>query len=236
MNNRELLKKAIRKLVLQEITLSTNNVGTTDTLPDEAAEKALKKLVPDDSSVQKRPGSSKTTASGKHQIAMSRNSDDSYDVVSITNGSDRRTAKNLKLEEVNEFVKKHATDTEVSYTEKAFNKTSQGSGLKKEDDKEDDDSDETEEVKEKTQLKTADDNTEKADVKADKKLAPVDADNAPQLGGKVVDKLETIIDRVLKNQAKADGKSSFLKVDSKMKSPNKLTAKLKDTPALKEKK
>jgi len=40
----------------------------------------------------------------------------------------------------------------------------------------------------------------------------------------------------LKDKTKADAKSAYLKHDTDTESPNKLTTKLKDTPALKEKK
>jgi len=241
MNKRDAIKQIIKKLVLQEITMNTNTVGTTDTLPDQDAEAALKKALPKDDSVQKRPGSSKVTASGKHQVALSRNSDDSYDVVSITNGSDRRTAKNLKLEEVNDFIKKHASESEKSYVQKAFDKTSQGHGLKKDEkvekkEEKSESSDKMDDAEETKQADIADDNTVKADEKADKKVAPVDDDLAPQMGGELVDKIEKVIDRVLKNKAKADAKTAHLKPDSEMESPDKLSVKMKETPALKEKK
>ena len=50
----------------------------------------------------------------------------------------------------------------------------------------------------------------------------------------LTDKIEKIIDRILKN--KADAKTAHLKTDKDMESSDKLTTKLKDTPALKEKK
>ncbi len=239
--NREALKKAIKKIVLQEITMNTNTVGTTDDLPDQEAEKALKKALPGDESVQKRPGSSKVTASGKHQVALSKVSEDCYDVVSITNGSDRRVAKNLKLEEVNDFIKKHAEETKVPYVQKAFDKTSQGHGLKKDEkaekkEEKNEASDKMDEVEEEKQVEIADDTTVKADEKSDKDVAPVDDEVAPQMGGELVDKIEKIIDRVLKDKTKADSKSAYLKPDSEMESPDKLSVKMKDTPALKEKK
>ena len=89
---------------------------------------------------------------------------------------------------------------------------------------------------EETQLDIADDTTEKADVKVDKKTAPINKDVAPALGGNIVDKLEKIIDKVLKDKTAADAKSAYLKHDKDTESSDKLTVKLKDTPALKEKK
>jgi len=241
---RDSIKSAIKKLVLQEITLNTNTVGTTDTLPDQDAEKALKKALPGDESIQKRPGTSKVTASGKHQVALSKVSEDCYDVVSITNGSDRRVAKNLKLEEVSEFIKKHGSESEKSYVDKARAKSiNGGKEIKKEEEKKEvaggnkvSDTDKMEDADEEKQIDIADDNTAKADEKSDKEIAPVDDDVAPQMGGELVDKIEKIIDRVLKMKAKADAKTPHLKTDSEMESPDKLSVKMKATPALKEKK
>jgi hypothetical protein len=87
---------------------------------------------------------------------------------------------------------------------------------------------------EELQIDIADDNTEKADVKADKENAPINKDVSASMGGEMVDKIEKIIDRILKN--KADAKTAHLKTDKDMESSDKLTTKLKDTPALKEKK
>ena len=239
--NRDLLKKAIKKLVLQEITMNANKVGTTDSLPDDDAVKALKKMVPGDETVEKRPGSSKVTASGKHQIALSRVSEGKYDVVSVTNGSDRRTAKNLDLDGVKEFVKKHADETEVSYVDKAKNKSlaALGKGTEKEEktlEKEENTSDEYEESDEDTQIEISDKEDKKAEEKVDDELAPIHDENSAQMGGELVDKIEKIIDRVLKDKSKAEPKSAHLKTDTSKESPDKLTTKLKDTPALKLKK
>lgn len=239
--NRELLKRAIKKIVLQEITINANSVGTTDNQPDEEAVKGLEKVVKD-AHVEKRAGSSKTTASSpKHQVALSRLAEDSYDVVSITNGSDRRAAHSLKMKEVEEFIKKHAKDTEVSYVDAARAKSiNGGKEVKKEDEKKEivggnkvSDTDKMEDSKEDTQLKIADDATTKADEKVDKDLAPVDDDSSAPLGGELVDKIERIIDRVLKNKTKADSKTAYLKADTSKESPDKLSVKVKETPALK---
>lgn len=242
--NRDLLKQAIKKLVLQEITLNTNTVGTTDSLPDQEAEKALKKMVPGDDSVEKRPGSSKVTASGKHQIALDKVAEDRYNVVSITNGSDRRVAHNLKLEEVKEFVKKHADETEKSYVDQARAKSiNSGKEVKKEEKKKEvasgvkvSETDKMEDVEEEKQVDIADEVDVKADEKPDKELSAIDDDNSPQLGGELVDKIEKIIDRVLKDKNKAEPKTAHLKTDKKMESPDKLTVKVKETPAIKDSK
>jgi hypothetical protein len=239
--NRELLKKAIKKLVLQEITMNTNGVGTTDTLPDDKAVAALKKSVKD-ANVEKRPGSSNVTATAqKHQVALSRISEDSFDVLSITNGSDRRTAKGLSLEDANEFIKKHAKETEKSYVDQARAKSvNSGKEIKKEEDKKavaggskESDTDAMEDADEETQIDIADDNDVKAEEKGDKDIAPIDDDISAQMGGALVDKIEKIIDRVLKAKDKVEPKSAYLKTDKKMESPDKLSVKVKETPALK---
>lgn len=239
--NRDLLKNAIKKLVLQEITMNANGIGTTDSLPDDKAVEALKKSVKD-ANVEKRAGSSNVTASGqKHQVALSRISEDRFDVLSITNGSDRRTAKSLSLEDANEFIKKHAKESESSYVEKARAKSvNGGKEAKKEEDKKAvaggnkiSDTDAMEDVDEEKQVDRADDNDVKAEEKGDKDLAPIDDDISAQMGGDLVDKIEKIIDRVLKAKDKVEPKTAHLKTDSKMESPDKLTIKKKDTPALK---
>ena len=91
-----------------------------------------------------------------------------------------------------------------------------------------------EEVKEKTQLDISDKETQKADYKLSKETTPINKDISAPLGGNIVDKIEKIVDKVLKD--KADPKSAYLKHDKSTESPDKLTTKLKDTPALKEKK
>ncbi len=242
--NRDLLKQAIKKLVLQEITSNTNTLGTTDTLPDDEAVDSLKKSVKN-AHVEKRPGSSKITASGqKHQVALNRLAEDSFDVVSITNGSDRRTAKNLKMKEVEEFIKKHAEESEKSYTEKARAKSvNGGKEVKKEEDKKElaggnkvSETDKMEDSKEEKQIDIADENDKSAEEDGDKDLSPIDDDVSAQMGGALVDKIEKIIDRVLKDKNKAEPKTAHLKTDKTMESPDKLTVKTKETPALKEKK
>jgi len=82
---------------------------------------------------------------------------------------------------------------------------------------------------EELQIDIADDNTEKADQK-------IKLDIDAEIGGDIVDKIEKIIDRVLKIKSKADATTSYLKTDKDMESSDKLTTKLKDTPSLKTKK
>ena len=85
-----------------------------------------------------------------------------------------------------------------------------------------------------TQKDIADDTDVKAEEKADKENAPINKDVSAPMGGTIVDKIEKIIDRILKN--KADAKTAHLKTDKDMESSDKLSVKLKDTPALKDKK
>jgi len=243
--NRAILKQVIKKMVLREMTNNTNKYGTTDGTNDEKAVTALGEVVKDGVAA-KVAGSSKVTAdSPKHQVELAKVSDDCYDVVSVTNGSERKTAKNLKLKDAVAFAKDHAKETEVTYQSQAYNKSLKAAGRDvkkdgkagekrvKENDKQKDAMEDAEEIK---QIDIADDNTKDAEEKVDADVSPVDDDVAPQLGGELVDKIERIIDRVLKNKAKADTKTAFLKPDSKMESPDKLVVKPKETPKLKEKK
>ena len=241
--NRDLLKKAIKKLVLQEIT--NNQFGTPDVRGDEKAAKAAEKAVDEDGKVVNAPGTGKVVGdSPKHTFALCKQSDDNYDVMSIANGSERKTAKGLKLEDAVKFAKNHAEECEKSYVEKARAKSvNGGKEIKKEEDKKEvaggnkvSDTDQMEDAEEETQIDIADDATTKADEKSDKELTAVDDDNSFQMGGELVDKIEKIIDRVLKAKDKVEPKTAHLKADSKMESPDKLTIKQKDTPALKEKK
>jgi hypothetical protein len=155
--------------------------------------------------------------------------------VSITNESEKKIARGVSLEAAMELVKKHAGDSEKTYVQKAYDKSLKGFGLKTAE--RDDDmklEDTMDDADEELQIDIADDNTEKADVKADKENAPINKDVSASMGGEMVDKIEKIIDRILKN--KADAKTAHLKTDKDMESSDKLTTKLKDTPALKEKK
>jgi hypothetical protein len=236
MNNRDLIKKAIKKLVLQEIT--NNQFGTpiqsdaTDKNGLEAVSKAMGKG--SEASTIVGTGGKIAGSTDKQKVELSKNCDACYDVVSVTNESERKIARGVSLEAAMELVKKHAGDSEKTYVQKAYDKSLKGFGKKpakvdekKEDDKMDD-------ADEELQIDIADDNTEKADVKADKENGPINKDVSASMGGEMVDKIEKIIDRILKN--KADAKTAHLKTDKDMESSDKLTTKLKDTPALKEKK
>lgn len=233
--NRDELKQAIKKIILQEIT--NNQFGTPDHADDVEGAKAVENLIGKDGKTISSPGTGKVVGDKKkHNVAFSRQSDDNYDVVSITNGSDRKTAKGLTLDNAVKFAKDHADASETSYVEKARAKSINSGkeikpetpGTKVEDTMEESDED--------TQKDIADDNDKKAEEKVDKDLAPINSDIASQMGGALVDKIEKIIDRVLKGKDKVEPKTAYLKTNSKMESPDKLTVKDKGTPALKEKK
>ena len=84
------------------------------------------------------------------------------------------------------------------------------------------------ETKKTTQKEIGDKATKKATVKPIEEVKPVEEENAPQLGGELVDKIEKIIDRVLSNKNKTN-----LKADPSKESSTKITVKVKDTPVLK---
>lgn len=229
--NRDLLKKAIKKLVLQEIT---NNQFGTPIQSDSTDKKdlsAVSKAMGKGSEASATVGTSGkiTGSTDKQKVELSKNSADCYDVVSVTNGSERKIARGVSLEEAMELVKTHAKDSEKTYVEKAYDKSLKGFGKKtaKVDDKKEDDK--MDDADEELQIDIADDNTEKADQK-------IKLDIDAEIGGDIVDKIEKIIDRVLKIKSKADATTAYLKTDKDMESSDKLTTKLKDTPSLKTKK
>jgi hypothetical protein len=230
--NRDLLKKAIKNLVLQEIT--NNQFGTPDHGEDKAGVTAVEKAVGKDGRVVNTPGTGKVVGdSPKHKFALSKQSDDKYNIVSVTNESERKTAVGLSLEDAMKFIKDHETSSKQSYIEKARAKSvNSGKGVKEDDKKEQPDT--MEETDEDTQVEISDKNDWKAEEKVDKKLAPIDKDNSAQQGGKLVNAIERVIDRILKN--KADAKTAHLKTDKDMESPTKLVVKDKGTPALKDNK
>ena len=234
--NRELLKQAIKKLVLQEMTQADYGVGkpsTNDTLV-----KDVKKSVGKAGEASENPLNGKVTVDDgeggkKYQCEIVECGEGLFDATVITHGSDRKVGKALTADKLAEFLKT-SVKTEKSAVEKAREKSINSGPEKKEPKKEEKVADEMEDAEEETQVDIADDNDVKADVKVDKKLAPVNKDVSASMGGSIVDKIEKIVDRILKD--KAEAKSAHLKTDSKMESPDKLTVKVKDTPALKEKK
>jgi hypothetical protein len=237
MNNRDLIKKAIKKLVLQEIANNQFGVQVHVDNADKKGSDALGKAM-GKNNAGSIIGTGKTAGCDDNQkVELSKNAEDNYDVVSVTNESERKIARGVSLEAAMELVKKHARDSEKTYVQKAYDKSLKGFGLKTAD--RDDDmklEDTMDDVDEELQIDIADDNTEKADVKADKENGPINKDVSASMGGEMVDKIEKIIDRVLKLKAKADATTAHLKTDKDMESSDKLTTKLKDTPALKEKK
>ena len=235
--NRDLLKKAIKKIVLQEITNNQFGIPTQIDKKDPIGEKELSKAMGKDAHVSKILGTGKTAGiADKQVVQLSKNCDHCYDVVSVTNESERKIARGVSLEAAMELVKQHAKDSEKTYVQKAYDKTYQGHGLKADKKEEKEEADKMDDVDEEKQVDIADDTTEKGDGKGDKEVAPVSKDTSAPLGGELVDKIEKIIDKVLKDKTKADAKSAYLKHDTDTESPNKLTTKLKDTPSLKEKK
>ena len=247
MTNRTRLKSIIKKLVLTEMTKSDYGVGKPSTCTELIKElnKALKSVAGDVASAIENPMGNKIVFDdGKDgasfQVELYRKTDggDLFDLISIFHGSDRVVLKNLTKESVLAFIKDNL-DMEKncdSYVNKAFNKGK--FPITKKDDKKCDTkkkdseekiSDAMEDSEEKTQLDTANKSTKSAIE--DSKLTEFGL----EMGGELVDKIEKIIDRVLKGkQVKSDSKTSYLKADSEMESPDKLTVKNKETPKLKE--
>lgn len=226
--NRDILKKAIKKLVLQEITNNQFGTPTQIDKKDPIGEKELAKVLGKDAHVSKIHGTGKTAGIANNQVVqLSKNCDHCYDVVSVTNESERKIARGVSLDAAMELVKKHAKDSEKTYVQKAYDKSLKGFGKKPAKQEEAEEADKMDDADEETQIDIADDSTEKADQK-------IDVDVEPAMGGNIVNKIEKIIDRVLKD--KADAKGAYLKHDKETESSDKLTTKLKDTPELKEKK
>lgn len=235
--NRELLKKAIKKLVIQEIT--NNQFGTpihTDK-KNVDGEKALTSALGKDAHVSHSKGTGKTIGvKGNQTVELGKNAEDCYDVVSVTNESERKIARGISLEAAMELVKQHAKDSEKTYVQKAYDKSLKGFGKKPSEKEEKNEADKMDDVDAEKQVEIADDTTVKAEEKVDKETAPINKDVSPALGGDIVDKIEKIVDKVLKDKNKAEPKTAYLKHDKDTESPDKLTTKLKDTPALKDKK
>jgi hypothetical protein len=236
--NRDLLKKAIKKLVIQEITNNQFGTPIQHDLADKKGVESVSKTMGKGSEVSTIVGTGGKIAAStdKQKVELSKNAEDCYDVVSVTNESERKIARGISLEAAMELVKQHAAGSEKTYVQKAYDKSLKGFGKKPSEKEEKNEADKMDDVDEEKQVEIADDTTEKADVKVNKETAPINKDVAPALGGDIVDKIEKIVDRVLKDKNKAEPKSAYLKHDKDTESPDKLTTKLKDTPALKEKK
>lgn len=236
--NREKIKSALKKLVLREMTQADFGVGKVSSQKD--LTKDVKKAIGSAGEAVENPLNGKVSVDdgkggNKFQVEITENGTGLYDVNIIKNGSDRVLARQIDVKKLSEFLKDHSKD-ESSFVEKARAKSINSGPEKKEPKKNEKVEDTMEETDEETQQDIADDADVKAEEKSDKKLSPVDKDNAPQLGGELVDKIEKIIDHVLKDKAKADSKTAHLKTDSKMESPDKRVVKVGDTPALKDSK
>lgn len=229
--NRDLLKKAIKKLVLQEITNNQFGKPIHTDKKNIDGEKALTVALGKDAHVSHAKGTGKTIGvKGNQTVELGKNTEDCYDVVSVTDESERKIARGISLEAAMDLVKKHAKDSEKTYVQKAYDKSLKGFGKKVEEKKEEsEEADKMDDVEEEKQIEIADDTTEKVEQKIDVEV------EAP-MGGELVNKIEKIVDKVLKNKVKADAKSAYLKADKEMESPDKLTVKVKETPELKEKK
>lgn len=238
--NREVIKSLVKKIVLQEITKADYGVGSISTKKDVTSEfqKAVKSAGGEmiDNPLNSVIAADDKEGGKKFQIELYEVGADNYNVTAIFNGSERKTAKGLTVKDAIEFVKNGLEGAKTTYVDKARAKSVNGGKVepKKEDKKkEEQPKDEMVDAKEITQVEISDKNDKKAEEKVDKKMSPINDKIAAQLGGDMVDKIDKIIDRVLKAGNKADSKTSFLKTDTKMESPDKLTVKDKGTPALK---
>lgn len=234
--NRAKLKSVIKNLVLREMTQADYGMGKVSSQED--LTKDVKKSIGSAGEAVENPINGKVSVDDKNggqkfQVEITENGSGLYDVNIVKNGSDRVRARQIDAKKLAEFLKDHSKD-EPSAVEKARSKSINSGTEKKEPKKNEKVEDAMEETVEDTQQDIADGADVKAEEKVDKKLVPVDDDNSPQLGGELVDKIEKIIDRVLKNKNKAETKTAFLKTDSKMESPEKRVVKVGDTPALKD--
>lgn len=259
-NNRAQLKSAIKKIVLSEITKADYGVGKPSTCSELVKEldKAVKKAAGEVASVSENPLGNKITFDdgrdgAKFQVELYRKTDngDRFDLTAFFQGSERFTVKDMTKDSVLEFIKDNLKVSEdcPSYVEKALAKGKapidpDGKKAEKNADNQKATSvtstkvsksgnDDEQEASEDTQRDIAD----KADKDAEEDAPEIEDEIAPQLGGELVDKIEKIIDKVLKGkQVKADAKSAYLKADKDKESPDKLVVKAKETPKLKEKK
>lgn len=250
---REGIKTAIKKLVLSEMTKADYGVGKASTCSELVKEldKAVKKAAGEVASVVENPLGNKIVFDdgrdgGKFQVELYRKTDNGerFDLVAFFQGSERFTVKDMTKESVLEFIKDNLKVDEncKSYTEKALSKGKapidpEGKKAEKNSEKAKEETEEISDESEEADGKTQKDIADKDDADADGDDVEIEDDVTPQLGGELVDKIEKIIDKVLKGkQVKADAKSPFLKADKDMESPDKLVVKAKETPKLKEKK
>jgi hypothetical protein len=236
--NRELLKKAIKKIVLNEITKSDYGVGKIST--DDELVGAVKKSIGSAGEAIENPLSGKVAVDDKaggrkYQCEIVECGEGLYNVTVIKHGSDRKAGRQLSAEKLSEFLKDTLQD-DLSAVDKARMKSMKAAGRDEEKDekaeeknvkKEEKQEDQMTDVEPKTQKDIADKATKKATEKPDKEVAPIEDKNAPQLGGELTDVIEKIINRVLfKNK-------TGLKADPSKESPDKRLVKLKDTPEIK---
>jgi hypothetical protein len=236
--NRESLKSAIKKIVLNEITKSDYGVGKIST--DDKLVGDTKKSIGKAGEAIENPLSGKVAVDDKaggrkYQCEIVESGEGLYDVTVIKHGSDRTKGTQLSAEKLAEFLK-NSVQEEPSYVDKARIKSMKAAGRDEEKDekteekkvkKEEKQEDQMSDTEETTQKDIADKATKKATEKPDKEVAPIEDENAPQLGGELTDTIEKIIDRVLfKNK-------TGLKADPSKESPDKRLVKLKDTPQIK---
>jgi hypothetical protein len=222
--NITLLKKAIKKLVIQEIT--NNQFGTADHRSDEVSVDALRKATGDDEAT-KVPGSGKMISQTPgHTIKLVKNAEDLYDVESMTNETERKVAKAMTLEDAVEFIKSCVKD-DKTYVNAAREKSINGGAKITEAD------DKMIKVKSSSQQEIADSVKNKAEKKVNKELSPLEGVEEDSVGGELVDKIERAIEKVLNSKFKADSKSAYLKANNDKKTEPDVSVKLKSTPKLK---
>ena len=212
------LRESIRSLVLKEITMANYGIGKVST-NDELADD-VKKFVGKAGKVIQNPLNNKVVVDDeqdgkKYQVDISESGEGLYNVNVITHGGERKTGRQLSPEKLAEFLKDSVIE-QPSSVEKARTKSMNATGrnekkdekVEEKRDKKEEGEDEMVDTKEPTQKEIGDKHTKGADEKPDKELAPVDDENAAQLGGELADKIEKIIDRVLSKKVNKTGLES----------------------------
>lgn len=225
------IKKILKPIILKEI--ANADFGTPRKSDNETARAEFEKVV--GARVEENTRNGKMIVNDGHdgelidlEIIPTRAGNSTFDIIAIFNQSDRFVAKNYTKEDVIKFLKDEVKPAlagdRKSYTkvsrEKSINSTKENPEEKK-----NDDSSHRKEIKKITpQVDIAKKNDAPAEVKQSTKSITT---NSAPLGGKFVDEIDRVIDRVI-NQ-----KTQPCKADEKNKSPGKLTVKLGDTPAIK---
>lgn len=233
-STRARLKTVIKKIVLNEIL--KDDFGFKQPAEDTESVKAVQKAVGKTADVGSNRNGKITAEDGeggdKFQCNITEAGTDLYNVEVIKDGSQRCVGRQLSPEKLAEFLR-NSVKSKESYVDAARTKSMNALGKNEEKDakteekaakKEEKNGDQMVDVKEKKQIDIADDGTK--DAEEDSEI-----ETTPGEGGDLIEKVERIIDRVLK--AKANAKTAHLKVDPKMKSPDTLTTKIKDTPPIK---